>query len=123
MVLRIQNDYGTLLCKFEGMCVWFCDNQSNDCYEALMRKIKSLYGDGTQLDYILIDCEKVQVDVFVVGRDDVLPLVVLSFLYVFRDFISSDLVKFINLFSRKIIGVTNGRVCLSRNRYYIRSSL
>lgn len=123
MVLRIKNDYGTLSCYFDGMCVWFCDNLSNECYVHLEKRMTSLYGEGFQLDYIYIDTDKMDVKIFKVSLDDevfVLPFLTVAWHVFFRYGPGCDLLKFVNLFARKRLEFINGRASYSMNRNYLR---
>lgn len=123
MVLRVQNDYGTLSCRFNGITVWFCDNGSNEAFEALEKRMKSLYGEGCKLDFILIDCTKVDIKIFRVMQDELVPFVTIAFHVFFRKYPECDLLKFVNMFSRKTLQIVNGRSSYSSNRYYVRSKL
>ena len=120
MVLRLENDFGTLQCSFNGISVWFCDDASNRLFEDLQKRFKSLYGDSFELDYLLLDLDKLDVKVFRLFQDDILPFQTVSFAYFYRRVQDCDLLRFANIFSRRKFHFVNGRASWLPNRNYLR---
>lgn len=121
MILKLQNDYGTLQCSFNELQVWFCDNSSNELFESLQVRMRSLYGESFNLHHVIIDTEKL--DVMIYQIDSVVPFLSVSYAYFFRRNPDCDLLKFVNIFSRKKLVFASGRASFVPNRNFLRLSL
>lgn len=104
MQMYLTDDLGTLHLNMLGSNLWFCDNESYECYEFLENRLKSIHGNGFVISSLMFDTYDGSVSVFRDGS--VMPFVKISMCNFFK--ISCDLQRFVNIFTRKVMIYENG---------------
>lgn len=120
MEFRVEYDLGTLCVEFAGLRIWFCDNQSNECFERFEKRFQSVYGEGFKIEYLKFDSQKCDVTIYR-EFDDCMAFLAVSYHAFFQYSPSCSLLKFINMFSRKKLVYDGLRPRMVANRYFVRS--